>query len=240
MPTELRRRIAIPLALMFAICASGCSGREAWLMEICDQESGFERGTGQVLRHHTRIPTDSVMIDPHFAGNGQGPVITWMAERGFTRVEIWERASNAPLLAPVSRVQRYSIGPVTAHCIPMDRPGWPEVAAKLGLNANTCVRHETDAAPSARYALALHSAEETPTLIDRLIGQRAARHRYALIDRDQGKTIASIDSGAIYGTRGMFSPRGNSCDRGAEVSAMSQLLQAPSDRRPWWEVVPTY
>lgn len=240
MRIESGRLLILSALLAATVVTGGCADRETWLSEICDQESGFERGTGRLVRYHARIPADSVMLDLHFAGNGQGPVITWMAERGFARVEVWQRAARDPLTAPVTRVERYSIGPIGTDCMPMERIGGEEIAAKLGLSADTCVHREPEAAPSARYLLALHSAEEPASLKDRLIGQRAARHRYALIDRTRGDIVASIDSGVIYGTRGMFSPRSNSCDRGVEVSAMSQLLQPPGDRRSWWEVVPIY
>lgn len=240
MSIDCARALVVFAVLAAASCASGCAGRETWLSDICDQESGFEHGPGRRIEHHARIPADSVMLDPHFASNGQGPVVTWMAERGFARVEVWQRSARDPLLTPVARVERYSIGPIAANCLPTDRIGGAQIAEKLGLNAQSCVRHEPEVAPSARYLLALHSAEEPPSLKDRVIGQRATRIRYALIDREQGKIVAKIDSGAISGTRGMFSPRGDSCDRGVEVGAMSQLLQSPGDRRSWWEVVPIY
>lgn len=240
MPTEDRHAAAWPIVLSVLVSLSGCTDREAWLVGICDQESGFERGTGRLVRYHERIPTDSIMLDAHFAFNGQGPVITWMAERGFARVEVWSRAAKEPLSTQATHVERYSIGPVAANCLPPERIGGPQIAAKLGLDATSCVRYEPHAAPSARYALALYSAEESPTLRDSLIGQRASRQRYALIDRKDGSIVAKVDSGTTYGTRGMFSPRGDGCDRGTEVSAMSQLLRAPSDHRSWWEVVPIY
>jgi hypothetical protein len=231
MQREFGHCLAVLAVLLAVLGASGCRSRESWLTEICDRESGFEHGPGWKITSHARIPSESVMLDLHFAGNGQGPIITWMAERGFQQVEVWERAAREPLMVPVSRVERYSIGPIGEDCLPTEKIGGPQMSERLGLGVNRCVRHEVGVAPRARYLLALESNEEPPSLTDRFIGQRAVRQRFALIDREHGQVIAAINSGAISGTRGMFSPRGNSCDRGIEVQAMSQLLQAPSDRR---------
>lgn len=240
MQNEFGRRFAALVLMMAALCTSGCGGREGWLADICDRESGFERGSGRKNVAHARIPSESVMLDQHFASNGQGPIMTWMAERGFYQVEVWERAAREPLMLPVTRVDRYSIGPINADCLSTEKIGGPLIAEHLGLDSNRCVRRETGVAPSARYLLALESKEEAPTLMDHAIGQRAARQTYALIDRERDQVVAKIDSGAISGTRGMFSPRGNTCARSDEVQAMSLLLQSPGDRRSWWEVIPIY
>jgi hypothetical protein len=221
MPSELGRCLATLVVVLAVLSASGCQSRESWLAEICDRESGFEHGPGRKITSHARIPSESVMLDLHFAGNGQGPIITWMAERGFQQVEVWERAAREPLMVPVSRVDRYSIGPIGGDCLPTEKIGGAQISERLGLDVNHCVRHEVGVAPRARYLLALESNEEPPSLTDRFIGQRAVRQRFALIDREYGRVIAATESGAITGTRGMFSPRGNSCDRGTEVQAMS-------------------
>ncbi len=218
--------------LMFA----GCQNRESWLQEICAIESGFEYSTGP-MKTHRRIPTDTVMLDDSLdLVATRGPVLTWMADSGFQVVEIRHKKTEHPVTTPVTTVDRYSIAEPAVDCFADARIDEKAIAS-LDLGENRCIRLERNVAPLARYLFSYQVTREPRTLQDRVLGQEAIRTRYVLLDRMNGRVIASIEGAAFSGTRGMFSPRGNSCDRSHEKEMMKALLQSPSDRRNWFEVL---
>jgi hypothetical protein len=224
---------------LLSVSMAGCGSREGWLSDICAQQSGFEFDRGQVTALQKRIRTDRVVLDPYFSENGRGPVYDWIGERGFLVVEVWNKPSAAPVVMPVDRVDRYSLGPIDANCLPPERVNDPEIAQKLGLGTERCIRYESGVRPSARYVLAMQSTREPRNLSDRIAGVEASRQRYALVDREGG-VIGEVPWATFSGTRGMFSQRGNSCARSAEVRAMILKLQPPGDERPSWELMRLY
>jgi hypothetical protein len=216
------------------LLATGCHSRDQWLADICGQESGLYVGTGQRVISHTRIESESVLLDEYFAMEQQGPIITWMRHRGFATVEVWKKPASAAVDSPIDRVDRYSLGSRGPDCLP-EQAVDSETAQALGLGETRCVRLERDVAPKARYLFAMQATQQPRTLNDRLAGLQAFSGHYALFDREAGKTLHTIGHAALSGTRGMFSRRSDSCDRYPEKRSLLLLLKSPGDHRSWWE-----
>lgn len=225
-------RRALGIVFPMLLLVSGCQSRDQWLAEICGQESGLYVGTGQRVLSHARIGSENVLLDEYFAMEQQGPIITWMRQRGFTTVEVWKKPASTAVDSPIDRVDRYSLGQRAPDCLPESAID-PETAQALGLGETRCVRLERDVAPKARYLFATQSTRQPRTLRDRLAGLEAHSGHYALYDRDAGKTLNTIQHAAISGTRGMFSQRSNSCDRYTEKRSLLLLLKSPGDQRTW-------
>lgn len=215
---------------------TGCQNREQWLAEICSQQSGLYVGTGQRVLSHARIESESVLLDEYFAMEQQGPIITWMRQRGFATIEVWKKPAPAAVDSPIDRVDRYSLDSRGPDCLP-ERAIDPDTAQALGLGQTRCVRLERDVAPKARYLFARQFTRQPRSLHDRLVGLETFSGQYALYDRTARKTLHTIQHAALSGTRGMFSQRSNSCDRHAEKRSLLLVLKSPSDHRSWWEAV---
>lgn len=228
--TATRRGLGIFLPAVLLV--SGCHGRDQWLADICSQESGLYSGTEQRVVPHTRIESESVLLDEYFAMEQQGPIITWMRRRGFATVEVWKKPAFTAVDSPIDRVDRYSLGAPGPDCLPGSAID-SDTAQALGLGETRCVRLERDVAPKARYLFAMQSMRQPRTLQDRLVGLEAYSGQYALFDRESGKILDTIPHAAISGTRGMFSQRSNSCDRYSEKRSLLLLLKSPSDHRSW-------